>query len=250
MLDQFYTGIIISAYYSKEMVARNRSGQIAIKTISEIRMTNNKISTTLLFIITTTVLSSSLFAAKPKPVEVVNTPDVNVTNMPDVNVANTADVNIANVPEVIVTNDSSNPVSVNVENEAFNVQISDEYFVKGDTIALFPGDRFESKELFTVPADKTLIIEYISAFNATVGAPNGQESKLRVSYFDPSDGGEFPGASLVFRTTTSVNDSGGARIFLPVPSDTKVSAAMERADDTVQSTYRVTIAGRLVPASP
>ena len=196
------------------------------------------------------LMSNPLLAEKQKNVNVVNNPDVTISNMPDVNVANTPDVYVANMPDVVVVNGPSNPVSVEFENEALNVQITDEFFVVGDTVALSIGESFESEELFTVPSDKTLIIEYIDAFNATVSPANGQEARLRISYFSAEGGGNFPGASFIFRSTSSVNEAGGARVFLPVPPDADVSASIIRADDSVQTTYRVTVTGRLVPASP
>jgi hypothetical protein len=41
-------------------------------------------------VITSLLLCGSAFAAKPSPVDVVNTPDVSVVNTPDVNVVNTS----------------------------------------------------------------------------------------------------------------------------------------------------------------
>ena len=143
--------------------------------------------------------------------------------------------------DVVVTNDPSQPIPVDVQNDD-----TEELFVHADTYALGIGEAADvSKSLFTVPPGKTLIIEYVDAFNATVPAPNGQEARVRIFYAEPGGVG-FPGISLLLRTESGINEGGGQKVFLPVPSDTEVRGSVGRADASVQTTWRITIAGRLV----
>ena len=125
---------------------------------------------------------------------------------------------------------------------------NEEPFVSHSTITLLQGEFFKSSaSIFTVPADKTLVIEYINAFNANSASTNGQETRLTIAY--PLSQG-FPIASTVFRTTVgSVPDAGGAKVYLPVGPGITVQASIVRKDaSSVINTYRITVAGRLLPA--
>ena len=157
------------------------------------------------------------------------------------------DANVINTPDVVVTNSPNAPVPVEVQNfPQAPAPAAEEFFVSTKTIALSQGDDFESRELFTVPSDKTLIVEYISAFNATITSPTGQEVQFDISYNNVSDFG-FAIAPIVFSTSTGVSDAAGQRIFWPVPPGTTVNGSIERNADSFQSTYRITVTGRLIP---
>lgn len=86
-------------------------------------------------------------AAKPTPVEVMNTPDVNVANTPEVTVANTPDVN--------VTNDEANAVPVAV------VPDVREYYIRTEDMQISDGVQ-NNIVSFTRPNDRILVIENIS----------------------------------------------------------------------------------------
>ncbi len=145
--------------------------------------------------------------------------------------------------DVVVTNTPEQPIPVSVQNTN-----TEELFVHADTYSLIPGETADqSKMLFNVPSGKTLIIEYIDFSNSTVAAPNGQEAKLRIFYSAVATGGGFPGLTLFARSEGGNTEGGGQKVFLPVPSDTEVRGSVRRVDSSVQTTWRITIAGRLIP---
>jgi hypothetical protein len=157
------------------------------------------------------------------------------------------DANVINTPDVVVTNSPNAPVPVEVQNfPQAPSPAAEEFFVSTETIGLSQGEDFSSRELFTVPSDRTLIVEYISAFNATITAANGQEVQFDISYDNPNDFG-FAIAPIVFSTSSDVNDAAGQRIFWPVPAGTAVNGSIKRNVDSFQSTYRITVTGRLIP---
>lgn len=145
---------------------------------------------------------------------------------------------------VEVTNEQNNPVPVTVTN-----QNSEQLFVYEKTVSFSSGDNRASRELFTVPSGKTLIIEYISGFNAGIEVESdGQETSLHISYNSSGTGlGDFPGANIMFESKSNVQDLGGAKVFLPVPGGSVVKASLQVRDaPEFFMSYRVTVAGRLV----
>ena len=81
------------------------------------------------------------------------------------------------------------PTDTNVVNTV-DVQVVADYFVFADTVVMSADDSTETV-MFTVPAGKELIIEWINFFNETLSAPPGQTVSLSVAYLDSL---EFPGA--------------------------------------------------------
>ena len=167
-----------------------------------------------------------------KPVEVTNELTVS------------GSVDISNTPDVVVTNDQNNPVPVTVI-----MQNGEQLFVYEQTVTFLSGENRASRDLFTVPAGRTLLIEHIDGFNAggSVGQ-DGQETSLHVSYFSPGSSlGSFPGASVMFESKGDVQEMGSAKVFLPVPADSVVRASLEIRDAAPFTiSYRITVAGRLV----
>jgi len=131
-------------------------------------------------------------------------------------------VKIKNKAKVVITNTDENPVPVTT---------SDGLFVFERTVAFSQGEDFTSRVLFQVPTGKTLLIEYISAFNSagssSVG-PNGQETSFSINYAaSGTDLGDFPSANMMFESKSEgLSDMGGAKVFLPVPADMEVKASI------------------------
>ena len=77
-------------------------------------------TTTIVAAVVAAALTANPAFAKPKKVNIANTPNVRVTKLPDVNVANTPGVNVVNTPGVNVENvpdvNVVNTPGVNVQN--------------------------------------------------------------------------------------------------------------------------------------
>ena len=185
------------------------------------------------------LIASQLVFAAPgdtvgptKPVEVTNEVTVN------------GSVEVSNTPDVIVANGQNNPVPVTVTDQS-----GESLFVFERTVTFSQGDNRAARDLFTVPPGKTLLIEYINTHNADANVgPDGQETSLHVNYSAVGGSlGDFPGASHMFESKSEVQDRGGAKVFLPVPTGAVVRATVEIRDAApFTSSYRVTVAGRLL----
>lgn len=125
----------------------------------------------------------------PKNVNVVNTPNVNVANTPGVTVTNTPTVNVGNTPSVNVANTATVQVSgtpsVEIKNDASTPVITrstDEParqpFSTFQTCSTNSGGTQECTAIFNVPANKQLVIEYVSILCFGFGNPNPARSTI------------------------------------------------------------------------
>jgi len=125
----------------------------------------------------------------PKNVNVVNTPNVNVANTPSVSVTNTPTVNVGNTPSVNVANTATVQVSGTPSVEVKN-DVSSPVITRGaDEPARQPFSLFQSCSTtaggtqicttsFNVPANKALVIEYVSVLCFGFGNPNPARSTI------------------------------------------------------------------------
>ena len=134
------------------------------------------------------------------------------------------DVNVVNTPDVVVV---------------------ERPFVFSSTMEMLDTEPFNVRELFTVPTGMTLIIEFMSIFNTSGRV--AEEISFRISY---DDGSEIPTASIILEPRMDrVQNGGNAKIYLPVPQDTTVNGIIQRGSSDQRATYRVTVAGRLIPSA-
>ena len=134
-------------------------------------------------------------------------------------------------------------VDVNVVNTP-GVVVVERPFIVSSTMEMFDAELFNVSELFTVPTGMTLIIEFMNIYNTS--GRIAEEISFRISY---ADGSEFPTASIILEPRMDrVQNGGNAKIYLPVPQDTTVNGIIHRGSSEQRATYRVTVAGRLIPA--
>lgn len=108
-------------------------------------------------------------AGEAVPVQVQSLPAVQVSGTPTVKVGNTPSVNVSSLPEVQVGNDASNPVPVSVTNQPGTAS-SEPVTIAGNLSVNSTGfGTFAA--IYTVPADKRLVIEYenIQCFESLAG---------------------------------------------------------------------------------
>ena len=133
------------------------------------------------------------------------------------------------------------PVDANIINTV-DVRVVADYFVYSSNVAVSASDSSETV-MFTVPAGKELVIEWINFFNAALNSPPGQTVSLSVTYNDALGS---PSADLIQSTALGGSLGGSAPVLLPVPPDSDVSVIVGRNMTGVSETYRVTVTGRLV----
>lgn len=102
-----------------------------------------------------------------KDVNIVNTPSVNVANTPTVNAQQSGgwNVNITGVPGVTIENGQSEPVPVEIQNNATKgrlVNISFSGIFQNASLYLDPIGYSAAPTIYTVPSGKEFIIQYIS----------------------------------------------------------------------------------------
>jgi len=123
-------------------------------------------------LLVSTSTTSYAQSASSKDVNVVNTPSVNVANTPNVNVTNTPNVNIANAPDVKVTN---TPDVRSADNPARQpVEAKTACTLTDDTGAC-------SGSIYTVPAGKRLVIEFVTMNAQTRNAGEVAQLMIEIS---------------------------------------------------------------------
>jgi hypothetical protein len=107
-------------------------------------------------------------------VTVTNTPTVNVGNTPSVNLANTATVQVSGTASVEVKNDASTPVITRSGDEPARQAFSTFQTCSTNT----NGGTQSCAASFNVPANKELVIEYVSVQCFGFGSPNPAQSTI------------------------------------------------------------------------
>ena len=224
-----------------------------------------RVATCLAMVLALVILTALPAVGQTKPVEVVNTAakpvptaaqgttnvagTVNVGNEPSVNVANTPNVNVANTPSVTVGNDAATPVPVrDVDNPGRKP------LCKHEAVAFGVSDTLESTGvMFTVPAGKLLVIEYVSVhafmpagqkirgFIYAVDSPPGGDDPLNPNYalvFSPQGGPFQPGSTDLFVV--------GQPMRLYAEAGKQIQALFARSDDSGTGVLAVDFCGYLV----
>ena len=168
---------------------------------------------------------------------------VGVSNTVGVSVSNTPSVNVASIPAVQVGNTTANPVPV------MNVGATSalQPFQTDSNATQGPGSNVSTITLATVPAGKTLVIEFVTA---TGQVPPGQHVELMeiISVAPPFGGASHqllinpqPDAVIgdaLFRSSQTV------KIY--AQSGSTVQSILRRSSSTGNATFGVSISGYLV----
>ena len=208
----------------------------------------NYVSTALLGVLVLLSGAIPVNAAPPdQNVKVVNTAAEavpvtgNVTVSGSVNVANTPTVNLAPGSSVGINNTAANPVPVFTTNSSDNWQP-----FQAHASSIQSGTNVSTANIATVPAGKTLIIEYV-AMDAQV--PPGQHAEIMEITVSNSGGGlSFPFV-IHAQPAAVIGDSlfrSNQALKLYSVAGSTVRALWRRNSSAGSATFQVLISGRLV----
>lgn len=197
--------------------------------------------------------ASALAGAVPIPpqntkdVNVVNVPNVNVANTPTVNVGNTANVNVANTPTVQLSGNSTLGVK-NASTAPLIIRDADNparsFFQQHFSFVVQDGSFGATADLGAVPANSTLVIEYI---NMQVRLPGQQSVTAVVFEAGSSDTLAFAPVETISNTGTDSTWIVSQPLKMYVPANTNMKLFFGRTSSVGISQFgSVEISGYLV----
>jgi len=183
-------------------------------------------------------------ATDPVPVSMTGTHSVNVANTPNVNISNTPNVNVSSLPAVQIGNAPANSIPVTVQN--FPVSQQAPQPITFNQLLSVPANQFfgNFQTVYTVPAGKRLIIDFVSflAF-----PQQGENCYLSVASGDPTTGqGLPPGGWFGAEATLANRQTCSEMCDMVYDAGTEVHLTVNRDKNlTVETLMNARLCGRL-----
>jgi hypothetical protein len=171
-------------------------------------------------------------------VTVTNTPTVNVGNTPSVNVANTATVQVSGTPSVEVKNDASTPVITRSTDEPARQPFSTFQTCSTNT----NGGTQECTSTFSVPANKELVIEYVSVLSFGFGNPNPARSTITTT----AGGASVPYRFLRGDPSPIFNNEFQSNAVVRIYADSGTTVTLTGTQNGNGSTFQFSLSGYYV----